>query len=220
VLLHEGLGSVSTWRDFPRRLSEETGLGVFVYSRRGYGASPALAAPFAPSFMHEEARLLPEVLSTAGVVDPIFVGHSDGGSIALLYEGPRRALVLIAAHVFVEDLTVASIARLPNNVELHDRLRKHHGSNTDALLAAWTGVWLSPEFRSWNIEDCLPRVTCPTLIIQGAVDEYGSLEQVRAIDRGVKGPVETLLLAGCGHSPHRDRPDEVLAAIAPFVTRL
>jgi len=227
VFLHEGLGSVSAWREFPARLAEATGLGAFVFSRRGYGRSSPLAHPFTPSFMHDEARLLPAVLRAAGVGEAILVGHSDGASIALLHAAspPKsvKALLLEAPHVFVEECTVASIGRLrerSRDPELVERFRRHHGDNTVPLLAAWTGAWLDPAFRRWNIEASLPAIECPVLVIQGEDDEYGTLEQVRAIERGVTSRVETLVLPRCGHSPHRDRPAETIDAMARCVRAL
>jgi pimeloyl-ACP methyl ester carboxylesterase len=227
VLLHEGLGSVSGWRDFPARLSAATGLGALVYSRRGYGRSDPVARSFEPSFMHEEARGdLPALLAAFEVRRPILVGHSDGGSIALIHAAERpsevAALVLLAPHVFVEDVTVASIAALRERSgerALLDRFRHHHGPNTESLLAAWTGVWLSPAFRGWNIEELLPRIACPVLVVQGEEDEYGTLEQVHVIKSGIPVGVYTCVLPRCGHAPHRDSPEATLDAIAAFLRK-
>lgn len=224
VFLHEGLGSVSGWRDFPARLVAATGLCALVYSRRGYGGSSPLAAPFEPGFMHDEARGdLPRLLDALSVTKPLLVGHSDGGSIALIRAGDAPlevgALLLLAPHVFVEDVTVASIAQLRDRARTTDlvaRFEKHHGANARPLIEAWTGAWLDPRFRSWNIEAVLPRIACPVLVVQGEADEYGTLAQVRAIERAIPA-AETLVVPRCGHSPHRDAPEAVLEAMTRFV---
>jgi len=210
VFLHEGLGSLSAWRDFPARLAAATGRAALVFSRAGYGRSPRKPGPWPVEFMHEEAAAL------ALDPDSILVGHSDGASIALLYAAahPVRALVLEAPHVFVEDKTVASIARLGDDVRA--RLARHH-DHADALFDAWRDVWLRPEFRRWNIETCLSRVHAPTLVIQGDDDEYGTVAQVDAIRHQLGAPCQTLLLPECGHAPHRDQPARTLAAMTAFI---
>ena len=212
VFLHEGLGSARGWRDFPARLCELTGRAGFVYSRRGYGDSQPLPGPWPVSFMHDEAALLPEIFP--GVDDAILVGHSDGASIALIH-GRARAMVLLAPHVFVEQKSVDSIALLGD--EVRERLRRRHGEQTDSTFAAWRDIWLSPVFRSWNIEDAVSRVTCPLLLIQGQDDEYGTAAQLASIEARARGPVSTVLLEHCGHSPHRDQPDATLAAARRFI---
>jgi pimeloyl-ACP methyl ester carboxylesterase len=210
VFLHEGLGSVSAWRDFPARVAAATGRAALVFSRAGYGRSPRKPGPWPVEFMHDEAAAL------AFDPDSILVGHSDGASIALLYaaEHAVRALVLEAPHVFVEDKTVASIARLGDDVRA--RLLRHH-DHANETFGAWRDVWLRPEFRRWNIEACLPRVHAPTLVIQGEDDEYGTVAQVDAIRRQLGAPCETLLLPECGHAPHRDQPERTLAAMSAFI---
>jgi pimeloyl-ACP methyl ester carboxylesterase len=211
VFLHEGLGSVSAWRDFPARLAAATGRAALVFSRAGYGRSPRKPGPWPVEFMHDEAE------SLALDPDSILIGHSDGASIALLYAAahPVRALVLEAPHVFVEDKTVASIALLGDDVRA--RLARHH-DHADETFAAWRDVWLRPAFRRWNIEPCLPHVHAPTLVIQGEDDEYGTVAQVDAIRRQLGAPCQTLLLPDCGHAPHRDQPDRTLAATTAFIT--
>jgi pimeloyl-ACP methyl ester carboxylesterase len=228
VFLHEGLGSVSTWRDFPERLVGQSGLAGFVYSRVGYGWSSAARLPRPVTFMHEEARLFPAVCATAGIRRAILVGHSDGASIALLHEGGPDgagpdvvALALIAPHVFVEDLTVRSIRDLTRDFErgaVKQKLAIHHG-DPEHTFSGWTGVWLSTEFRSWNIETCLPGIRVPVLLVQGEEDECGTERQVDSIERGIPGPVERCLIPACGHSPHRDAPDATLRALANFLRR-
>ena len=223
VFLHEGLGSASQWRDFPAALADATGCGALVYSRLGYGGSDPLDRPFDASFMHREALdRLPRLLDACGVADPLLVGHSDGASIALIYAAaglPAHALALEAPHVFVEPLTVESIAATRERyatTDLAERMRRHHGEKTDATFRAWTDVWLGDEFRRWDIRDTLDRVACPVLVVQGEQDEYGTLDQVRAI--ASRAPdVETVVLDRCGHAPHRDRPEATLAAMRRFV---
>ncbi len=204
VMLHEGLGSVSSWRNFPRRLAEATGLYVIAYSRAGYGRShPRDHWPI--DFMQEEAALLPALLSQEGIDDPILFGHSDGATIALYYAIDHPVpLILLAPHLFVEDKTVEEIARLGD--EVRGKLARHH-DRPDDLFRGWTGVWLSPEFRHWRIEP--PNV--PTLAIQGEDDEYGSLAQVAPFSH-------RLILPQCGHAPHKDHPEEVLAACVAFLS--
>ncbi len=227
VFLHEGLGSTAMWRDFPAAVARRTGHRALVYSRRGYGQSDPVPLPRPVSFMHEEALgPLPALLAGLGVERPILVGHSDGASIALIYAGtwPDRvdALVLEAPHVFVEDICVESIARIKGVYETTDlktRLAKYHGDNTDCAFWGWNQVWLNPAFREWNIEEFLPRITCPVLIIQGEQDEYGTERQVEAITRQAPGPVESVLLPACGHSAHRDQRDMTLDAMAEFIIR-
>jgi len=225
VFLHEGLGSVSLWRDFPRRLAEATGCGALVYSRAGYGRSEPAPPPWSVRFMHEEAVVLEEVLDRASVREAVPVGHSDGGSIAIIHAGSEtrgrvRALVLLAPHVFVEDLSLRSIAAAAEafrHHELRRALERHHGDNVDGAFWGWNGVWLDPAFRSWNIEEFLPRILKPVLVIQGEDDPYGTLRQVDAIASGCAGSVERLVLADCGHAPHRDQPERTLEAAAAFL---
>ena len=222
VFLHEGLGCVAMWRDFPEKLARACGLPAFVYSRANYGRSSPSAPPPRPvRYMHDEALLLPDVLRAAAISDPILIGHSDGASISILHaaDHPVRGLVLEAPHVFGEELSFASIARAKEAYEkggLRERLAKYH-ENVDAAFYGWNGPWLDPGFRRWNLEDRLPRISSPLLVVQGLEDEYGTTAQVDAIRRGAGGPVTTALLDGCGHSPHKEKPDETLAAMEAFV---
>ncbi len=224
VLLHEGLGSVTTWRDFPRALAERTGCRVMAYSRLGHGASDLPARARTPRFMHDEAiEMLPAVLDAAGLHAPYLLGHSDGASIALIFAAtyPDRTpgLVLEAPHVFVEDVSIESVERMKIKFETtawRARLARHH-DHVDAAFRGWNDAWLDPAFRDWNIEEYLARVTCPVLVIQGEDDEYGTVRQVDAIAAQVRGPVQTLVLPGVGHTPHKDQPDTVLDSIARFI---
>jgi pimeloyl-ACP methyl ester carboxylesterase len=227
VFLHEGLGSVSTWRDVPDVLAARTDCAAFVYSRAGHGRSDPPSAPRGVRFMHDEAlNVLPAVLDEQDIRSPVLIGHSDGGSIAIIHAGseirPVRALVLLAPHVFVEDRSVESIARMRElyaTTDLRTRLAKHH-HNVDAAFHGWNDVWLDPGFRGWNIEEYLPAITCPVLVIQGEDDEYGTRRQVDAIARQVNGQAEIAWLPRCGHAPHRDQRELVLGQIADFVNGL
>jgi len=224
VFLHEGLGSIGLWRDFPQKVAEATGLAAFVYSRAGYGASDPAPMPRPVRYMHDEAALLPEILDAAEIADPILIGHSDGASISIIHAGSggrARALVLMAPHVFTEEMGLSSIAAARDAYERGDlraRLSKYH-QDVDAAFWGWNRPWLDPEFRKWNLEACLPHIPAPILVIQGEDDEYGTRKQVDAIQRGARN-VEILMLPRCGHSPHRDQPDATLQAITNFVREL
>ncbi len=282
IFLHEGLGCVAMWRDFPERLAEATGCGALVYSRAGYGNSDRCELPRTVRFMHDEALvILPRVLDAFQIREAILVGHSDGGSIALIHAGGIlnhdtkiagrnrnrlgelspgiliRGLILEAPHVFVEEIGLESIraiaeeyrtaivnvpsaerdaGRMPVNRPqdadaragalvgapsvLKQRLARYHGENVDATFWGWNDVWLNPRFQSWNIEEYLPQIQIPVLLIQGEDDRYGTLAQVKAIEAGCQGPVRTVLLEDCGHSPHLDQPAQALEAMRKFVAEL
>jgi pimeloyl-ACP methyl ester carboxylesterase len=227
VFLHEGLGSVSLWKDFPERVARRTGCPALVYSRYGYGKSKRLQRPHGVDYMHREAlETLPEVLAALSISDPILIGHSDGASIALIYagaqRGPLRGLVLMAPHVFVEDVTVSSIAQAKVAFETTDLPRKlgRYHDDAAATFYGWNDIWLHPEFRSWNIEASLPGIEVPTLLIQGEQDQYGTRAQVDAVARQVSGPVQLIMLDQCGHAPQVDRTEATEDAIAQFVERL
>ena len=226
VFLHEGLGSTALWKTFPDRVAEATGCPALIYSRYGYGKSERLTAPRAVDYMHREAlETLPELLAQAGVVQPILIGHSDGASIALIHAGagqwPVRAVIAMAPHVFVEDLTVCSIAQAKvtfQTTDLAQKLARYHDDPVSTFLG-WNDIWLHPQFRRWNIESSLPGITCPVLLIQGADDQYGTLAQIETIARQVRGPAEQLILPDCAHSPHVDQKEATLEAIARFARR-
>ena len=227
VFLHEGLGSIALWRDFPTRLCQRVGLPGLVYDRWGHGQSEHLDRARELRYLHDEAELfLPAVLEAADAAAPVLIGHSDGGTIALLFAArfPDRPPVIVteAAHVFVEDVTVAGIraaGRVYAETDLEARLKRYHGERTDSLFRAWHDRWLSPDFRTWNIEAELAAATCPALVIQGDADQYGTPAQVEAIARAVSGPAETALLPRIGHTPHQEAPEQVLALIEGFVRR-
>jgi pimeloyl-ACP methyl ester carboxylesterase len=223
VLLHEGLGSLKLWRGLPDRLSELTGRRVLAYSRHGHGSSDPPPRPRTPSFMHEEAlQVLPELLREQGIERPVLVGHSDGASIALIHasEHPVTGLALMAPHVFVEQICVDAITATRDTFAgggLRERMARHH-NDPDVTFSGWCEVWLDPAFRDWNLEPLLPRITAPALLIQGRDDEYGTLAQIDAIQGGLAGPSERLIVSG-GHSPHLEHPDVVPDAIASFIKR-
>jgi pimeloyl-ACP methyl ester carboxylesterase len=224
VFLHEGLGSVALWRDFPARLASATGRRALIYSRAGHGQSDVPPVRRTPRFMHEEALdVLPELLRVAGIENPVLVGHSDGGSIALIHASayPVSGLVLLAPHVFVEDLSVTSIeeARATfDTTDLRERMGRYHRDG-ERTFRLWNDIWLAPEFRSWNIEDVLPAVTAPALLIQGEHDQYGTLAQIEAIERGVRGRVDRAVL-DCRHAPQLEAPEETLVAATAFIREL
>jgi pimeloyl-ACP methyl ester carboxylesterase len=234
--LHEGLGSVSAWRDFPARLVERTGCSAVVYSRYGYGNSEPLGEPRNPHYLHDEAlHALPELLAKLPVENPILLGHSDGASIALIYSGANeagpngagtnrrvRGLIVIAPHVFVEHASVTGVAAAKVAFETTDfaeKLARHH-RDTESAFLGWSNIVLNPDFHSWNIEEYVSRIRCPVLAVQGVEDEYATLAHLDAISRLVTAPVERLHLSNCGHSPHRERPDELLNAVSTFIAAL
>lgn len=226
VMLHEGLGSISMWKDFPQRVAQATGCAVLVYSRYGHGKSDRLAEKRSADFMHHEGKIvLPELLRQFALERPILLGHSDGASIALIYAGAfperLRALILEAPHVFVEEhglRSIAAIRTLYESTEISTKLARYH-DHVDEVFYGWNDIWLDPRFREWNIEEYLGAITCPTLVIQGENDEYGTFAQVQAIQRRVPG-TQTVILPSCRHSPHREQPDLTLAAISRFVAAL
>lgn len=226
VMLHEGLGSLALWRDLPNRLAAATGCAVVTYSRYGYGRSEPLHAPRDASYMHDEGeRVLPALLAALGIERPVLFGHSDGASIALLYAAAHpagaHALVLEAPHVFVEDCSVRSIAAAKDAFvrgDLRAKLARWH-DDVDRTFYGWNDIWLDPRFRDWNIESALDAIRCPVLLIQGDADEYGTAAQLDAVARRVPA-VETMLVPGAGHSPHRDAPDAVVARVVSFLAEV
>lgn len=226
VFLHEGLGSASLWKDFPRKLAAAAGCDAMVYSRFGYGASAPIVGPREPHFMHEEAlSVLPRLLDTLGIHNPILFGHSDGASIALIHAASAgravRGLILLAPHVMVEELCVHSIAAAKHayaTTDVREKLGRYH-ADPDAAFFGWCDIWLDHRFRDWSIEDQLEKVACPILAIQGFDDEYGTMEQIDRIARALP-ETRLLKLRSCGHSPHRDQPDEVITAAIRHIAAL
>jgi len=223
VFLHEGLGSLAMWKDFPARLCDTHGLRGLVFSRYGYGRS----TPKPPDerwpvdFMHRQAfEVLPLLFDALGIARPWLFGHSDGASIALLHASrhPVAGVVAVAPHVFTEDFGIASIeaARVAyETTDWRSRLARYH-ADVDSAFRGWNDVWLDPAFRAWNIEAALDTIRCPLLVVQGEDDEYGTLEQIARIRRRVP-QAELLVLADCGHSPHRDQPDRLIEAAGAFI---
>jgi pimeloyl-ACP methyl ester carboxylesterase len=228
VFLHEGLGSIRQWRDFPARVADATGCRALVYDRYGYGQSDVLEEVKRDiSFMHEEGLInLRVLLSTLGINNPILVGHSDGASIGLIHAGannPVCGVAAIAPHVFIEPICLESIEKATKTFETTDlpvKLGRYH-RDARKTFYGWADVWLDPEFKRWDIrEDYLPRVTCPVLAIQGYDDEYGTMAQLDEIERRVSGPCELLKLENCGHAPFRDQPEQTLSSVAAFIENL
>lgn len=228
VMLHEGLGCVGLWGDFPDKLQKATGAGVFVYSRAGYGQSSPVALPRPPTYMHDEARdVLPALLTAIGFQRGILLGHSDGASIAAIYAGTHQdhrlgGLVLIAPHFFTEDSGIASIVdakKAYETTDLKQKLARWH-KNVDNAFYGWNGAWLDPDFRKWDITEQLAYIRVPVLIVQGEDDQYGTVKQIETAERECYCPVEVALLKGARHSPQRDAPEATLHAISDFVARV
>ena len=231
VFLHEGLGSLAMWKDFPQRLCDAGGYRGLVYSRYGYGRSTPRppGERWTPAFMHAQAEdTLPKLFAALGVgIDgrrPWLFGHSDGGSIALIYAATHpqsvAGVIAVAPHIMVEDLSIASIERARDayrSTDLRERLARYH-ADPDSAFLGWNDIWLDPDFRAWSIEAMLARVRCPVLAVQGLDDEYGTLAQVRGI-RAAAPQTEVVELAHCGHSPHRDQPDALVRAVTGFISR-
>ncbi len=229
VFLHEGLGCVALWGDFPAKLAAATGCGALVYSRLGYGRSEACDLPRSLRFMHDEGlQVLPALLEMVGIRRCILIGHSDGGSIAIIYAGgtvaaPLRGVITEAPHVFCEDLTVRSIQKTKESYQsggLRQRLMKYHGTNTDRAFWGWNEAWLHPDFRNWNLEEYLPRIKVPMLVIQGENDPYGTVAQVNTIARQAGARAEVVMVSQCEHTPHREQEGTTLQTMVQFIARV
>jgi len=229
IFLHEGLGCVDMWKDFPDRVSLRTGCPILVYSRQGYGRSDACSLPRPPDYLRREALdVLPALIETEAVDEHLLIGHSDGASISLIYAGAASrqgllGIVSMAPHVFCEDISLRSIAEASkayDSGDLRSALMKYHFENVDCAFRGWADTWLNPAFQEWNIEELLPGIAVPQLVIQGERDHYGTLAHVRSIADRSSGPVTALVLDDCGHAPHKERPDTTLDAIAGFVRQL
>ena len=228
VMLHEGLGCVGTWGDFPQQLQAATGCGVFVYSREGYGQSSPAALPRPLSFMHKEAQqTLPKILDAIGFQHGLLVGHSDGASIAAIYGGSHQdhrvgGIVLIAPHFIVEDVTSASIAEMRkayDTTELRARLARYH-TDVDATVHGWSDVWLKGDFRKWDLTEFLAYIRVPVLIVQGEGDQYGTIRQIEIAQQECYCPVEVALLPGAKHVPQREAPEATLKVVREFIKRV
>lgn len=213
------------WRDFPRQLADRFGYGAFVYSRLGYGNSDPCTLPRPLEYMHEEGlNVLPKVIEAAGLENYVLVGHSDGGSIALIYGGGVESkgllgVVTLAAHVFCEQLSIHSIASVREDYrtgKLREKLQREHGENVDCAFWGWNKAWLDPAFKDWNIEEYLPTLKVPLLAIQGSEDQYGTAAQLRSIGEKAGGPVKTIMLPRCRHNPHHDQTEKTITACTRF----
>jgi pimeloyl-ACP methyl ester carboxylesterase len=228
VMLHEGLGSVELWNSFPDALAQATGAGVFVYSRAGYGRSAPGAMPRSTEFLNEEAReVLPRVLDAIGFRRGLLLGHSDGATIAAIYAGSVqdhrvRGLVLIAPHFFTEQIGLTEIARAAKSFSsgaLREKLARYH-ADVDCAFNSWSGPWLDPKFRDWDITEVLSYIRVPILIVQGEADQYGTQRQIEVAKEECYCPVETAILPGIRHVPYREAPDATEAVVAEFINRL
>lgn len=226
VFLHEGLGSVAHWRDFPEQLCRQTGYNGFLYDRAGYGKSDPLKKPRSFQYLYEEAiSTLRQVLEQCNIQQPILIGHSDGGTIALLHAGhyPQsiKGVITEAAHVFVEEITLQGIKKsldvFKKDQDLMGKFMKYQNKHAEMILSDWKNIWLSPEYKNWNIESYLPGIMCPVLVIQGEDDEYGTVAQVEAIASQVSGPSQILLIPECGHRPHHQARELVLSEMRLFI---
>src|SRR5438874_11626422 len=224
VMLHEGLGCVGLWGDFPDRIAAATGAGVFVYSRAGYGQSSPVALPRPLNFMHDEAlEVLPRLLDAIGFRRGLLVGHSDGASIAAIYAGSHQdhrvqGIALIAPHFIVEDVSVTSIAEVKTAYEtttMREKLARWH-RDVDNAFYGWNGAWLDPKFRNWDISEYLAYIRVPVAILQGMDDEYGTVRQIEIARQECYCPVDVTEIAGAGHQPHREAPAATLAAVSEF----
>jgi pimeloyl-ACP methyl ester carboxylesterase len=228
VMLHEGLGSAALWGDFPQALQAATGIGVFAYSRAGYGASSPAALPRPLDYMNREALdVLPALLDAIGFQRGLLLGHSDGASIAAIYAGGTldhrvRGVVMIAPHFVVEDVSVASIAEIKRTYETTDlraRLSRWH-RNVDNAFYGWNGAWLHPDFRRWDISEYLAYIRVPVAILQGEDDQYGTIRQIEIAREECYCPLDVTVISGAGHSPHREVPELTLSVVAEFEKRI
>jgi len=228
LLLHEGLGSVKLWRDFPQKLQAATGCGVFLFSRAGYGDSDPCALPRPLDYMTREAMdVLPQVLNAAGIGKCVLIGHSDGASIAAINAGfvedhRVRGLVLIAPHFFTESFALDAIADAKlayDTGDLKSRLAKYH-KHVDVAFRGWNDAWLAPDFKEWNVADAIDHIRVPVLAMQGEQDQYGSIAQIEEIEDRIYAPVERCLLENCKHSPHLEQSEQCLASMEKFIARL
>ncbi len=228
VFLHEGLGCLELWKDFPEKLCQQTGLNGFVYERVGFGKSAPLGlVPRPIDYLEREGRdILPAVLKEAGIKNPLLIGHSDGGSIALIYAAhyPDQVCATIteAAHVFIEPVTLRGIqdaGKLYFEGNLKEKLEKYHFGNTHKAFLGWYQTWLTPKFAKWNMENLLPKITCPLLVIQGIEDEYGTQRQVQSIVEKSSGPATPVMVPSCAHVPHFQAQETVLKSMKQFVKK-
>ncbi|AKK73485.1 alpha/beta hydrolase [Chryseobacterium gallinarum] len=227
VFLHDSLGSVQLWRDFPAELSDATNCNVLVYDRLGYGRSYPMPTHERPvNYMELEADLLNDLLIRLDIDNAILFGHSDGGTIALItaakYPEKVEAIICEAGHIFVEEVTLKGVYaawEAYKTTNLPERLQKYHGDKVETLFKAWTETWTRDDYRNWNIEYLLKNITCPLLFIQGEADEYGTLDQVEKTISQVSGSAEKYIIPGIGHTPHKEAPEQVLEKAADFISK-
>lgn len=223
IFLHEGLGSIELWKNFPALLCEATGLNGLIYERQGYGNSAALDLPRPLDYLEiEGGKYLPKLLQKLEIENPILVGHSDGGTIALIYAAlhPTTMVITAAAHVLVEDVTITGIKKVAQQYKretLGKQLEKYHGTKAHDLFWAWADTWLHAGFRNWNIERFLPQINCPALLIQGREDEYATLDQLERIAQGIGTKARTLVLENCAHSPHIQAKQSFIKYATSFI---
>jgi pimeloyl-ACP methyl ester carboxylesterase len=227
VFLHEGLGCIEIWRNFPEMLCTFTGCSGLVYDRKGYGGSENIEESWPVDYLQKESLIyLPELLKECNIDDAILIGHSDGGTIALMtaaHSNIIRGIITEAAHIFVEQITIDGIRKAVKAFEttsLKEKFARYHKENTETIFYRWADRWLSPEFQNWNIQDILPKINCPALILQGKDDEYGTSAQVMGIANRVSGPVDVKLIPNCGHVPHFQAKDAVLSEMTRFIKEL
>ncbi len=228
IFLHEGLGCIEFWRDFPEKLCLSTGCSGLIYDRKGYGESEPFEDAWPLDYLQKEALIyLPALLKNLGVTDTILVGHSDGGTIALMAASVNnniiRGVITEAAHIFVENITLSGIRKAVKDFEttiLKEKLERYHKKNTEAIFYRWANRWLSSEFKGWNIEGFLKKIACPVLALQGEDDEYGTPAQIEGIANLVTGPVDTVLIPKCGHVPHFQAQKRVLGEMKQFISKI
>ena len=228
IFLHDSLGCIETWRDFPKQLAQAVECNYLIYDRLGYGASPEdpNALKRGKGYLEAEAEVLLELIEEFAIDRPVLFGHSDGGSIALLAAAKKadsiRGIIVEAAHIFVEEVTLSGIRKVMQDYpvgRLKQKLTKYHGAKAETVFHAWANTWLDESFRDWNIESFLPNIVCPCLIIQGKADEYGSLAQVTGIQRGIRGAVSQAVLDEVGHTPHREDPATLIELTKAFLQK-
>lgn len=228
VFLHDSLGSIKLWKDFPAQLGKMTQCNVLIYDRQGYGESCAFSYPKRDNeYMEMEANLLNELLNYWKIDEAILFGHSDGGSIALItaakYAEKIKGIITEGAHIFVEEITLQGIRKAVENYQktnLKSKLEKYHGHKTDQMFWAWADTWLNKDFKAWNIENFLGSIHCPILIIQGRDDEFGTLNQVEGIDSQSRGRSEKFIVPDAKHTPHKEKAETVLKRSADFIKTL
>lgn len=228
VFLHDSLGCIQLWRDFPKKLAEATQCNVLTYDRLGYGKSfPMLTHERKNDYMESEADLLNDLLDKLNIKEVILFGHSDGGTIALItaskYPKKVKATICEAGHIFVEDVTVKGVKEALKAYEttnLSERLQKYHGDKVEMMVKAWTEIWLSERFRTWNIEFMLKNIASPLLFIQGEADEYGTLDQVEKTVSQVSGSAGKFIIPNVGHTPHKEVPEVVLEKSIEFINQI